>query len=239
MLGMRPKVASGASPSACPANARSSGTPKLARLSTLNASRRNSSVPLRRARTSGARLTSARSSVRRFGPVERAAPGVAERAGRLQHERRRVEPLVGTAEHGAVGAVAGRVARPVQADAWAARRRPLRARAVRGDEHRQRLAAAHGPDARQFQPPEQRAGSAGQAPGERQVPGHVHHPVVPRRGSRTGPCCSRRRTPASRRSCRWWRPRRRSTPAWCLRSSTTCRRTAPRGRCSSGGAARG
>ena len=50
-------------------------------------------------------------------PAQLAAAGVPERAGRLQHERRRIEPLIGPAEDGVAGPVAGRVIRPILADA--------------------------------------------------------------------------------------------------------------------------
>ena len=61
----------------------------------------------------------------------------------------RIEPLLGAAEHGVVRSVARRVARAILADARAERRVPQRARPVALHEDGQRLAAAHGPDARE------------------------------------------------------------------------------------------
>ena len=177
---MRPKVESGGSPSRVPAKARSSGTPKLARFRMLNPSTRSSRRPPLPSAPHRAVFVSDRSSVRRSGPMKSPRPGVAERAGRLQHERRRVEPLVDAAEDGVVRAVAGRVARAILADARAARRLPLRARSVGLHEHRQRVAAAHRPDPRQVPAVEHRAGRAGQPLRERDLPRDVHHPVVPR-----------------------------------------------------------
>ena len=64
--------------------------------------------------------------------------------------------------------------------------------------------------------PEHRAGRTGRVASERQLPGEVRHPVVPR-GSRTGPCCSPGMNSGRPRSCRWSRRRRTSTPASCRR----------------------
>ena len=74
VLLIRPNVASGASPSDWPANARSSGTPKLARFWTLNPSRRNSTRVSGPSAAHRPRLLNARSSVRRLGPVKSPRP---------------------------------------------------------------------------------------------------------------------------------------------------------------------
>ena len=144
---MRPKVESGASLSAVPAKAMSAGGPKLARFRTLNASRRNSIRPSA-PRSPHVRSPREREIERpevRSGEVP--ATGVAEGAGRLQRERRRIEPLFQPTEDGVVRSVARRIARAIEADAGADRRVPQRPRAVALHEDRERLPAAHGPDA--------------------------------------------------------------------------------------------
>src|SRR5262245_14413286 len=51
-----------------------------------------------------------------IGSGQISAAGVAERPGRLQHERLRTEPLSGIADDGAFAVEPGRVARPIAAD---------------------------------------------------------------------------------------------------------------------------
>ena len=77
-----------------------------------------------------------------------------------------------------------------------------------------------------FQPPSSARRRPRSAPARTAGPRTRSSPSCGGRRSPTGPCCSRGCTPASRTSCRWSRPRRRSTPASCPRSSRTCRTTA-------------
>ena len=83
-------------------------------------------------------------------PPEIAAARVAERTGWRNDERGGIEPLIRPPDDGVAGVASRRVAGTVWTDAGTERRRPLRARAVRGEKHRQRLPRAHGGDTRQL-----------------------------------------------------------------------------------------
>ncbi len=107
---IRPKLVSGASFGAAPAKASSVGTPKLARLSTLNSSSRRSAVAVPSQAPDHREID--RAQVR---AAERAARAVAERALRLQHERRRIEPLIRAPEHRAGRGPSGRQVRSIEA----------------------------------------------------------------------------------------------------------------------------
>ena len=134
------------------------GLPKLARLSRLKTSTRSSSAAADAA--DGTALIARRRPS--ADPVRGRRRGrCCQGAGRLQHERRRIEPLIGPAEHGTLGREAWREIGTISADVRRQRRRPLRARAVVLDEHRQRLTAAHRGDGRQLPAAQQRAGDAG------------------------------------------------------------------------------
>ena len=224
---IRPKLASGASFAAAPANAISVGLPKFARLNRLNTSRRRSARAAAAEADAPDRRDVHRAQVR---AAERAARAVAERALRLQDERRRIEPLIGTAEHRALRGSPGRQVRPIEPGGRRDRRRPLRSRPVVLHEHRQRLAAAHRADGRDLPAVEQRARRAGQVARERNVPRQVHDPVVRRVPVGRPLVVVGDRLPETRPSCRWSSPRRTWTPASCPRCATRCRTTAARAR---------
>ncbi len=134
------------------------GTPKLARLRMLKTSTGT------RARVCGPSaahrplLLNARSTVRRFGPDEVAAAGVAERAlpaaARTPRDRTTDRACRSPPRRRRSRARSSGRSWPI---AGAARRLPLRARPVGLHEHRQRLSAAHRPDAGHLPAGEQRA----------------------------------------------------------------------------------
>ena len=102
-------------------------------------------------------LLNARSTVRRSGPLKSPRPvlpnvpaGCSTNAAGLNH-------CSGVPFTALSGAIARRVARAILADAGAARRLPLRARAVGLHEHRQRLPAPHRRDARHLPAGDERA----------------------------------------------------------------------------------
>ena len=120
VLLMRPNVASGASPSAWPANARSSGDAEIGAVEQVEHLEAQLDAGVaRRARSTVLLLLNARSSVRRFGPVKSPRPVLPNVPGRLQDERRGIEPLLRRPVDRAVRVVARRVAWPVLTDARA------------------------------------------------------------------------------------------------------------------------
>ena len=119
VLRIWPNDASGAVSVPVPLKATSDGGPKLTRLKTLKISTRSWTLAAgaeRRPRHDLGERQIRRPQVR---PDQIVAADVAERADRLQHERRRIEPAIRIAGHRVVGSAAGRVARAIGSGARA------------------------------------------------------------------------------------------------------------------------
>src|SRR4029079_11402836 len=122
--------------------------------------------------------------------AELPAPAVAEGALWLQHERGRVEPLIGLPEHSALSRAARGEIRAIETGRGRYRRGPLRPRPVVLDKHRQRLTAAHRADPAHLPVVEQRADRPGLAASVGYIPDGVENPVVARIPIRGAPVVS-------------------------------------------------